>query len=109
MIQELSEADSPQVGDTVRVTITIIRDGLAQEWLDGSGVHVGGWSLDDPRVTVEVLHRATPPLPDEPGTWWIDRNDDVWRVSGEGVVHCVAHRNFADPANHAPFRQLVLK
>ena len=98
-------SDSPQVGDTVR--ITRITEGVVRRL--GAGLAVNGRLLAGPNHTVEVLHRATPPLPDEPGTWWIDRADDVWRVSGEGVLHCVAYRNFADPASYTPFRQLVLK
>ena len=101
----MTDTQQAQVGDTVWITIT--REG--EVWQASSGLAVGGWTLDGSDRTVEILHRATPPLPSEPGTYWLDMQDDVWRVRGDGVLHCVAYRNFADPASYAPFRQLVFK
>ena len=99
--------EEAQVGDTVRLTITT--KGVVRT--DQSGrMGVDGWYLDGPDATVEILSRATPPLPNEPGTWWLDKDDDVWRVNFAGNLYPVA--NSGQPwvvIHHAPFRQLVLK
>ena len=95
---------TPQDGDTVRLTITV--EGVV-------GTHDGfmrvcGRVLDGPDRTVEVLSRATPPLPNEPGTWWLDNQNDFWQVDIHGCLYCPSIPK-AVAATYAPFRQLVLK
>ena len=97
----------PQVGDTVRLTM-FIEGPVTADRHDPGRLYVEGYDIDSPQRTVEVLSRATPPLPSEPGTWWLDSDDDVWQVMANGVPVCLVNRR-ADPAFYAPFRQLVLK
>ena len=95
-------ADDAQVGDTVRLTI----EGRAYESF-GEGLMVDGTLLKGTNRTVEVLSRATPPLPSEPGTWWVDKDDDVWKVGSSGLRR--PGYSLQRPELYAPFRQLVLK
>ena len=96
--------DEAQVGDTARVSFSI--KGVVAE-REGR-LYVGSFWLDDPTINVEVVSRATPPLPSEPETWWLGKFDTVWHVGGNGVLLCSAYRELI-PGNFAPFRQLVLK
>ena len=97
--------EQAQVGDTVRLTIAI--EGEVYAAPDG-GLIVHGWRLNMPNHTVEILSRAIPPLPTEPGTFWLDRQNDMWRVDLHGDLYCVGMPE-AVAATFAPFRQLVLK
>ena len=99
-------SEQAQVGDTVRLTI-IIED-VVEKWR-GGGLNVGGYDLDRPGRTVEILSRATPPLPSEPGTWWLDKDDDVWGVDIAGDLYPLAGSRLWVVVDCAPFRQLVLK
>lgn len=67
-----------------------------------------GFVLKGPNQTVEILSRATPPLPSEPGTFWLDVGGFVWIVTSTGVLFRPGAHT-ADPKTYAPFRQLVLK
>ena len=98
--------EQAQVGDTVRLTIVI--EGTVVEG-DNGWLHVHGWGLAGLGKTVEILYRATAPLPSEPGTWWLDVDDDVWRVNENGFLYCYSESRVVTPATYAPFRQLVLK
>ena len=97
-------SEKAQVGDTVRLTM----DGVVYKGESGR-LFVNGWYVNAPDRTVEILSRAIPPLPSEPGTWWLDKDDDVWQVSVQGQLWCLVAPDFRHPANVAPFRQLVLK
>ena len=59
----------PGAGDTVRVSFDseVNRD-YGNTWIDIPGV--GAWPLGaiDDRFTIEIIRRATPPEPTEPGT-----------------------------------------
>ena len=99
-------SEQAQVGDTVRLTI-IIED-VVEKWT-GGGLNVGGYDIERSDRTVEILSRATPPLPSEPGTFWVDNQGDVWQVSVQGQLWCLVAPDFRHPANVAPFHQLVLK
>ena len=99
-------SEQAQVGDTVRLTI-IIED-VVEKWR-GGGLNVGGYDLDRPGRTVEILSRATPPLPSEPGTFWLDRKANFWRVDADGCFEPDSDLSFVSPEACAPFRQLVLK
>ena len=99
--------EQAQVGDTVRLTITKVYEGVVKKWLDGA-LHMDGHVLDGTDCTYEILSRATPPLPSEPGTWWLDCENDVWGVDGDGNLSCINFPN-AIALRCAPFRQLVLK
>ena len=98
-------ADDAQVGDTVRLTITV--EGVVGKWKGEE--HVMGYTLAGIDRTVEILSRATPPLPSEPGTMWLDNEDSVWRVGLGGSLNCLDSTLCIDPLEYAPFRQLVLK
>ena len=98
-------SEQAQVGDTVRLTMAFTR--LGKVCVDGEiGLHVDGYRLEGSDRTYEILSRAS--LPSEPGTWWLDKSDDVWRVQSGGRLLCIASLG-ADPSVYAPFRQLVLK
>ena len=92
-----------QVGDTVRVT----HEGVVTE--AGTVLAISGYLMNSMHSTVEILSRATPPLPSEPDTWWLDEDDDVWRVNENGFLYCYSESRVVTPASYAPFRQLVLK
>ena len=96
-------ADDAKVGDTVRPSI----EGVVYR-NDSERLFVDGRYVNAPDRTVEVLSRATPPLPNEPGTWWLDKDNDVWRVEPHGDLRCPTAPE-ARPQGFAPFRQLVLK
>ena len=98
-------SEQAQVGDTVRLTIEgEVYKGDTTGWL-----YVRGWHLNRLNTTVEILSRATPPLPSEPGTFWLDKdNADVWLVNPDGVLKMIGQGG-AHPERYAPFRQLVLK
>ena len=98
-------SEQAQVGDTVRLTI-IIED-VVEKWT-GGGLNVGGYDIERSDRTVEILSRATPPLPSEPGTWWLDYQNDFWYVDINGCLYCPSIPE-AVAARFAPFRQLVLK
>ena len=55
-----------------------------------------------------VLEYDATPLPSEPGTWWLDRDDEVWAVDKLGQLFYPLHPTRAAD-RYAPFRQLVLK
>ena len=95
--------EQAQVGNTVRLTI----EGEVYRGFGGS-LMVDGNLLDHNNHTVEILSRATPPLPSEPGTWWLDKDGAVWKVNASGVLFCLA-LDWPRPEKYAPFRQLVLK
>ena len=97
-------SEQAQVGDTVRLTITL--EGQVKESF-GSLV-LDGFVLNRTNHTVKILSRATPPLPSEPGTWWLDREDAVWMVDSKGFL-CFGGVRHNNAALYAPFRQLVLK
>jgi hypothetical protein len=101
-------SEQAQVGDQVRVTITRTHVGLVYRGSDESGLYVGAWSVYGDGHTVEILSRATPPLPSEPGTWWLDKDENMWQVTRGAVLVCAADYGFM-PERYAPFRQLVLK
>ena len=94
-----------QAGDTVQVSVNM--RGIARK--DGGKLHVGQFWLDDPSVNVEILSRAASLLPREPGTWWLDKFDNVWTVDSDGYLLAIAHEGRDQPIDCAPFRQLVLK
>ena len=96
--------EQAQVGDTVRLTVMV--EGVVGKWKGEE--HVMGYTLAGIDRTVEILSRATPPLPSEPGTWWVDVVDDVWRVNAVGKLFYPPDEN-QQPKHCAPFRQLVLK
>ena len=98
-------SEQVQVGDTVRLTITAQGE-VSEE--SGGGLVAGGYFVYAANTTVEILSRATPPLPSEPGTWWLDCNDYMWTTTSTGVLFCPG-KPATDPHNYAPFRQLVLK
>ena len=95
--------EQAQVGDTVRLTIVV----EGQVNAEFGGLYVRGVGLNAPDRTYEILSRA--PLPSEPGTWWLDRDDDVWRVDPDGDLYALNDDGDWLPAGCAPFRQLVLK
>ena len=105
---EQQQGDEPwneqaQVGDTVRLTITT--EGVVRTDQDGRR-GVGGWLLDGPNCEVEILSRA--PLPNKPGTLWMDRWRSIWEVT-EGGILCSIEYPSRIPEHFAPFRQLVFK
>ena len=51
----------------------------------------------------------TQPLPSEPGTVWLDRFDEIWRVAADGELIFVVADGMWLPADRGPFRQLVIK
>ena len=95
----------PQAGDRVRMTMIIVGEVAI---IHGSST-VGGFLLDHPGHTVDILSRATSPLPNEPGTWWLDYEDDVWRVDEAGKMVYLGIGPPQTPEGYGPFRQLVLK
>jgi len=97
--------EQAQVGDTVRLTIAI--EGEVKAF--GNSHYVKGWDLAHPFGTVEILSRATPPLPSEPGTFWLDRFNSVWSVDSDNYLYSIADEGRILPEDYAPFRQLVLK
>ena len=97
-------SEQAQVGDTVRLTIVI--EGEVTESF--CRLMVSGFILYLPNHTVEILSRATPPLPNEPGTWWLDGYGDMWRVTDGGEL-VYPPDSSTKPERYAPFRQLVLK
>ena len=108
-------SDSPQVGDTVRLTHTIEGD----VFMVGPTLTVSGWALVGPNRTVEILSRATPSLPDEDGFYvGYDKlaEADLLAVVYNGKLHLpnaarlggIGHL-LGDPERFAPFRPLVLK
>ena len=98
--------EQAQVGDTVRLTITV--EGVIGKWQGEE--HVMGYTLVGIDRTVEILSRATPPLPDVPFTYWLDGQANVWFVDYKCVLVCISRPNLINSAkNFAPFRQLVLK
>ena len=100
--------EQAQVGDTVRLTITGTYQGVVEVGWDGLCVQGMSINSDAPNRTVEILSRATPPLPSEPGTWWLDNNGNIWIVDLSKLLRCVRYpRDKAE--DFAPFRQLVLK
>jgi hypothetical protein len=99
--------EQAQVGDTVRLTITL--EGEVYKG-DSGRLFVGGWYVNAPDRTVEILSRATPPLPSEPNTLHSDKNGDVWKVHSSGELRCLSYPGRGDDAIfYAPFRQLVLQ
>ena len=101
-------SEQAQVGDTVRLTMTTTVEGAVYERTPGV-LAVGGWTLNSPNREVEIMSRAIPPLPSEPGTWWLDRYDNVWHVNCVGEFLSNDYRGTPIPDTFAPFRQLVLK
>ena len=51
----------------------------------------------------------TQPLPSEPGTFWLDRKANFWRVDADGCFEPDSDLSFISPEAYAPFRQLILK
>ena len=99
-------SEQAQVGDTVRLTITTkgkVFMGIGRQ------LHVDGYDIAGPGRTIEILSRATPPLPSEPGTFWLDLHDDIWKVNEHGRLYYPAAPRMTDPEFFRPFRQLVLK
>ena len=97
--------EQAQVGDTVRLTIIVEGEVYRGQ---NDLLYADGWAVNRPNRTVEILSRATPPLPSEPNTFWVDKWDDVWVINPAGVLYCLLDAG-ADPNAYAPFRQLVLK
>ena len=97
-------SEQAQVGDTVRL-MTVLSEGVVYRL--GGRLFVNGRDIGDTNGTVEILSRATPPLPSEPGTFWLDCDGDMWKVDRDGVLYCVSVLESV-AANYAPFRQLVL-
>ena len=95
--------EQAQVGDTVRLTIVV----EGQVNAEFGGLYVLGIGLDAPDRTYKILSRA--PLPSEPGTFWLDVDDDLWRVNPEGLLVCITEPGVDFPEIYTPFRQLVLK
>ena len=95
-------AEQAQAGDTVRLTIVV--EGVVKH--EFGGLYALGYGLDAPNRTYEILSRATPPLPSEPGTFWLDCEGDLWKVSNDGKLF---NSLSIGPELFAPFRQLVLK
>ena len=102
-------ADEPaRVGDTVRMTVTRVIEGVAGFNSYGK-LYVNGWAIVGPNRDVEVVTRAVAPLPDKPGTYWLDRDGhDVWQVSSEGILECFVSPS-ARASRYAPFVELVRK
>jgi hypothetical protein len=99
-------SEQAQVGDTVRLTITLEGE---VKMSDNGRLNACGLFFDDIILhEVEILSRATPPLPSEPGTWWLDKDENMWQVTRGAVLVCAADYGFM-PERYAPFRQLVLK
>ena len=98
--------EQAQVGDTVRMTIIVEGEVYGGQ---NDLLYVVGWAVNRPNRTVEILSRATPPLPSEPGTFWLDRYDKVWRIDVDGELIPVAGLGRFLLVDRAPFRQLVLK
>ena len=96
-------SEQAQVGDMVRLTI----EGKVYAG-DTGRLYVLGWCLNRCDDLVEILSRAIPPLPSEPGTWWLDVGGFVWIVTSTGVLFRPGAHTAA-PQTYAPFRQLVLK
>ena len=95
--------EQAQVGDTVRVT----HKGVVTK--AGTVLAIDGYLMNSMYSTVEILSRATPPLPSEPGTWWLDKWSQVWWINAAGGMSCISNRIGGLPELYAPFRQLVLK
>ena len=100
-------SEKAQVGDTIRLTIMSTYEGVVYEGFSGVPC-LEGFACNYPGHTVEILSRAIPPLPNEPGTWWLDREDAVWMVDSKGFL-CFGGVRHNNAALYAPFRQLVLK
>ena len=98
--------EQAQVGDTVRVTFTPI-EGEVYKTMGGI-LCVQGCFISDIDRTYEILSRATPPLPSEPGTFWVDEGEELWKVNGNGKLCCYAYPTLSADL-YGPFRQLVLK
>ena len=98
----MNDQVQPKVGDRVRLTRVI--EGVVVEGPNGR-LTVDDYFLDIPGHTVEILPE---PLPSEPGTFWMDRDGDVWCVTDNGLIWCLGNRN-VQASGYAPFRQLVLK
>ena len=101
----MTETEQAQVGDTVRLTIVV--EGEVCEAMGGA-LAAGGYFVNTANTTVEILSRATPPLPSEPGTWWLGVDGYVWTTTSTGVLFCPGNP-LRKPQKYAPFRQLVLK
>ena len=97
-------SEQAQVGDTVRLTI----EGKVYAGIGGHPT-LAGWWLDLPNRTYKILSRAVPLLPNEPGTWWLDKYDNFWRVNYSGKLICDESPENPNSNAYAPFRQLVLK
>ena len=102
----MTDTTPAQVGDTVRLTIVV--EGEVCEAMSGA-LAAGGYFVNTANTTVEILSRATPPLPSEPGTWWLDKWSQVWWINAAGGMSCISNRIAGIPESYAPFRQLVLK
>ena len=98
-------ADDAQLGDTVR--LTVIETGQVERSFDGR-LYINRNEFYTNDRTVEILSRANQTLPSEPGTLWLDRGDEVWRVEHNGRLICLEADN-PTPSIWAPFRRLVLK
>ena len=96
-------SEQAQVGDTVRLT----HEGVVTE--AGTVLAINGYLMNSMYSTVEILSRATPPLPSEPGTYWLDKWSAVWWINAAGEMSCISNRVAGIPESYAPFRQLVLK
>lgn len=92
-----------QVGDTILLTIK----GEVYKSL-GGWLMVDGTLLKGSNRTATILSRAIPPLPEEPGTFWLDEDEQIWRVNQDGYMQLPGQPH-ARAENYAPFRQLVLK
>ena len=107
-------SEQAQVGDTVRLTI----EGKVYESFDG-WLMVDGTLLKGTNRTVEILSRATPPLPNAAGYYvGYDKaaEADFVIVVIDGVIHLPDATKLGgigikvgNPERFAPFRRLVLE
>ena len=85
-----------QVGDTVRLTIVV--EGVV---VDNDGLEVRGYELQlGPNRTVEILHRATPPLPKEPGYYLTESEakiQGVLQLTESRIWWWVGNKNRPNP------------
>ena len=99
--------EQPQVGDTVRLTVTRTHEGKVYKNKQGV-LCIENWDQAVPIHTIKILSHATSPTPTGPGTWWLDRALDVWTVSDKGSIDCLVEKP-GGLESHGPFRQLVTK
>jgi len=107
--------EQAQVGDTVRLWTS--HEGVVKR--SGEILYVGSMDLNAPNRTVEILSRATPPLPNAAGYYvGYDKvaEADFVIVVVDGVIHLPDATKLGGigirvgwPERFAPFRRLVFE